>query len=54
MPKYAPLCNDVLKVNNSRELAVMVDTFHPLHLTKDALKLEKPEYMDTWMDGNGE
>jgi homogentisate 1,2-dioxygenase len=36
------------------ELAVMVDTFHPLHLTKDALKLENPEYMDTWMEGNGE
>ena len=36
------------------ELAVMVDTFHPLQLTKQALELEKPEYMDTWLEGNGE
>ena len=27
MPKYAPLCNDVLKVSNLRELANAVDTF---------------------------
>lgn len=36
------------------ELAVMVDTFHPLHLTRQALDLEKPEYMDTWLEGGGE
>ncbi len=36
------------------ELAVMVDTFYPLHLTRQALDLEKPEYMDTWLEGNGE
>jgi homogentisate 1,2-dioxygenase len=36
------------------ELAVMVDTFNPLHLTRQALDLEKPEYMDSWMEGNGE
>ncbi|PKN93898.1 MAG: homogentisate 1,2-dioxygenase [Chloroflexi bacterium HGW-Chloroflexi-6] len=36
------------------ELAVMVDTFHPLQLTKQALELEKPEYMDTWLEGDGE
>ena len=36
------------------ELAVMVDTFHPLHLTRQALELEKPEYMDTWLEGDGE
>ncbi|HSR20393.1 MAG TPA: homogentisate 1,2-dioxygenase [Anaerolineales bacterium] len=36
------------------ELAVMVDTFHPLHLTKQALELEKPEYMASWMEGDGE
>jgi homogentisate 1,2-dioxygenase len=36
------------------ELAVMVDTFYPLHLTKQALALEKPEYMDTWLEGDGE
>ncbi len=36
------------------ELAVMVDTFNPLHLTREALAFEKPEYMDSWMEGNGE
>lgn len=38
----------------THELAVMVDTFYPLQLTKQALELEKPEYMDTWLEGNGE
>lgn len=38
----------------TQELAVMVDTFHPLHLTKQALEMEKPEYMSTWMEGDGE
>jgi homogentisate 1,2-dioxygenase len=38
----------------TNELAVMVDTFYPLHLTKPALQLEKPEYMDSWLEGNGE
>lgn len=36
------------------ELAVMVDTFHPLHVTTEALELEKPEYQDSWMEGDGE
>ncbi len=35
------------------ELAVMVDTFNPLQLTKQAVALEKP-YMETWMEGDGE
>jgi homogentisate 1,2-dioxygenase len=38
----------------TKELAVMVDTFYPLHLTKEALKYEKPEYQSTWMEGSGE
>ncbi len=38
----------------THELAVMVDTFYPLHLTRQALDLEKPEYMSTWLEGNGE
>jgi homogentisate 1,2-dioxygenase len=38
----------------TNELAVMVDTFYPLHLTQQALELEKPEYMDSWLEGNGE
>lgn len=37
----------------TQELAVMVDTFHPLHLTKQALEMEKP-YMETWLEGDGE
>lgn len=37
----------------TEELVVMVDTFRPLHLTPDALELEKPEYMSTWLDGDG-
>jgi homogentisate 1,2-dioxygenase len=36
------------------ELAVMVDTFYPLLLTKEAEKLEKPEYMASWLEGDGE
>jgi homogentisate 1,2-dioxygenase len=36
------------------ELAVMVDTFYPLQLTRRALELEKPEYMASWLEGNGE
>ncbi len=36
------------------ELAVMVDTFYPLHLTKQALELEKPEYMASWLEGDGQ
>lgn len=37
----------------TQELAVMVDTFHPLHLTKQAVEMEK-EYMATWLEGDGE
>lgn len=37
----------------TQELAVMVDTFHPLHLTKQAAEMEK-EYMATWLEGDGE
>jgi homogentisate 1,2-dioxygenase len=36
----------------TEELAVMVDTFNPLHVATDALEFEKPEYMDTWMEGD--
>ena len=38
----------------TKELAVMVDTFHPLNITGQAMELEKPEYMDTWLEGDGE
>lgn len=36
------------------ELAVMVDTFYPLHLTTIALELEKPTYQASWLEGDGE
>ncbi|HEY5982335.1 MAG TPA: homogentisate 1,2-dioxygenase [Anaerolineales bacterium] len=38
----------------TNELAVMVDTFFPLHLTKQALELEKKEYMASWLEGDGQ
>jgi homogentisate 1,2-dioxygenase len=34
------------------ELAVMVDTFHPLQVAVAALEFEKPEYMGSWMEGD--
>jgi homogentisate 1,2-dioxygenase len=36
------------------ELAVMVDTFHPLQIATAALELEKQDYMDSWLVGTGE
>jgi homogentisate 1,2-dioxygenase len=38
----------------TEELAVMVDTFHPLNVAVAALEMEKPEYMASWLAGNGE
>lgn len=40
-------------VKETKELAVMVDTFHPLHLTKQGAEMEKA-YMETWLEGDGE
>jgi homogentisate 1,2-dioxygenase len=39
---------------DTNELAVMVDTFCPLHLTKQSLELEKQEYMASWLEGDGQ
>ena len=36
------------------ELAVMVDTFYPMHLTTHALELEKDDYQDSWLAGSPE
>jgi len=36
------------------ELAVMVDTFYPLSVTKQGAELEKEEYMASWLEGDGE
>jgi homogentisate 1,2-dioxygenase len=32
------------------ELAVMVDTFRPLKITEDALKIEDKDYYRSWID----
>ncbi len=34
----------------TKELAVMVDTFHPLQLTKDAVDIEDDAYVYSWME----
>ncbi len=36
----------------TRELAVMIDTFHPLQLTQAALAVEDPGYRTSWLDGS--
>lgn len=34
----------------TKELAVMVDTFHPLQLTVEALEIENPNYIMSWAE----
>ena len=34
----------------TKELAVMVDTFKPLKLTEQALELEDPDYYKSWIE----
>ncbi len=34
----------------TKELAVMVDTFHPLMLTKQALEIENEGYIMSWAE----
>ena len=34
----------------TKELAVMIDTFHPLMLTEEALAIEDQEYYLSWLD----
>ena len=34
----------------TQELAVMVDTFHPLMLTEDALNIENEGYVMSWAE----
>jgi homogentisate 1,2-dioxygenase len=34
----------------TRELAVMVDTFKPLWLTEEAAKIESPDYYRSWLE----
>lgn len=39
-----------LGAKETRELAVMVDTFHPLQLTVEALAIENPNYTMSWAE----
>lgn len=36
--------------SETKELAVMVDTFHPLMLTKQALEIENDGYLQSWIE----
>jgi homogentisate 1,2-dioxygenase len=36
----------------TKELAVMVDTFYPLSITEAAMKIEQPEYYKSWYETN--
>jgi homogentisate 1,2-dioxygenase len=35
----------------TNELAVMMDTFHPLHVSRQALQIEDAEYYRSWLEG---
>ena len=39
-----------LSDKETKELAVMVDTFHPLQLTVEALAIENPGYIMSWAE----
>ena len=39
-----------LGAKETKELAVMVDTFHPLQLTAAALEIENPGYLKSWTE----
>ncbi len=42
-----------LGAKETHELAVMIDTFRPLHLTKDAEGFEDKGYPMSWTENNG-
>ncbi|MEI6750244.1 MAG: homogentisate 1,2-dioxygenase [Bacteroidota bacterium] len=39
-----------LGAKETKELAVMIDTFRPLKLTRQALEIEDPDYFRSWLD----
>jgi len=39
-----------LGAKETKELAVMVDTFHPLKLTAEALEIENRDYLKSWIE----
>ena len=50
---HGPHPGTVLKsigAKETRELAVMIDTFHPLYLTNEALKMEVVGYGGSWVE----
>jgi len=50
---HGPHPGAVLKsigAKETKELAVMVDTFHPLMLTKEALEIENEDYVMSWAE----
>ncbi len=50
---HGPHPGAVLKsigAKETKELAVMVDTFHPLQLTREALDIENPGYVMSWAE----
>ena len=42
--------NKSIGAKETKELAVMIDTFHPLQLTKDALEIEDENYVMSWAE----
>ena len=40
----------IIGKKETRELAVMVDTFSPLKITEDALKIEDKNYYKSWVE----
>ena len=39
-----------MKLTRTEEMAVMFDTWAPLHLTKQALEIDDPNYPMSWID----
>jgi homogentisate 1,2-dioxygenase len=37
----------------TKELAVMLDTFHPLHVTTDAMPYDDKTYPYSWLEPKG-
>jgi homogentisate 1,2-dioxygenase len=43
---------DSLGKEHTDELAVMVDTFHPLRVARQALDIEDPDYFRSWVNNS--
>jgi homogentisate 1,2-dioxygenase len=39
-------------LKDTKELAVMVDTFKPLQVTEEALKISDEDYYKSWLGNN--